>query len=58
MGSLAKSKSEARRLISQGGISIDGVATKDVDAIISRERLAEGVIIRKGKKVYHKFCID
>lgn len=58
MGSLAKSKSEARRLISQGGISIDDVATKDVDAIISRERLAEGVIIRKGKKVYHKFCID
>lgn len=52
---LAASKSEARRLIVQGGITLNGEKVENEGAIISPEDFAEGyVVIRKGKKIYHK----
>jgi len=51
---LAASKTEARRLIQQGGVSIDGEKVDALDARIAKNRLHEGIRIRKGKKVYHK----
>ena len=51
---LAKSRSEARRLVEQGGISIDGEKVEDVFAPVSVDALKGGIKIRKGKKVFHK----
>lgn len=57
LGNLAKSKSEARRLIEQGGINCNGEKVTDLTAAVSKEQLTDGVKIRKGKKIYHKFLI-
>ena len=55
-GSLAPSKGEARRLIQQGGISVDNDKVTDFAFSFSSDRFdGDGVIVRKGKKVYHRF---
>ncbi len=54
-GKLAPSKGEAKRLIQQGGIAVDDVKIERFDAVVAAEKLKEGVIIKKGKKVFHKF---
>ena len=51
---LCPSKSAARRLIQQGGVSLNGETASDENAMISRSQLKDGVKIRKGKKVYHR----
>lgn len=51
---LTASKSEARRLIQQGGVFIDNAKVKSIDCNITSEQLKNGVKIRKGKKIYHK----
>ena len=52
--SLAASKSEARRLIQQGGVSVDDVKITAIDHTITLDSLKAGVKIRKGKKIFHK----
>ncbi len=54
---LATSKGEARRLIQQGGVSVDGEKVEAFDLVISKDALKNGVKIRKGKKVYKKAVI-
>ena len=51
---LAKSKGEARRLVEQGGISVNGEKITDVLATVSKGDLTQGIKIKKGKKVFHK----
>ena len=52
---LAPSKGEARRLIQQGGVELAGERVSDVNAALTKEQLAEeGVVIKKGKKVFHR----
>ena len=51
---LITSKGEGRRLIEQGGVSVDGEKVTDVYLVLSKERLVEGVKIKKGKKVFQK----
>jgi len=51
---LTASKGEARRLIQQGGIAVDDVKITDIAAVVSKEVLLGGVIIKKGKKIFHK----
>lgn len=51
---LIPSKSEGRRLIQQGGVSVDGEKVTDIDTVITREQLSNGVKIKKGKKVFHR----
>ena len=48
---LVPSKSEARRNVQQGGVSVDDVKITDPNALIQIET---EVIIKKGKKVFHK----
>ena len=52
--SLCPSKSEARRLITQGGLTVDEEKITAIDRTFSADQLAAGLKIRKGKKVYHK----
>ena len=51
---LAPSKSEARRLIQQGGVVVDERKVENANETITAEALTAGVKIRKGKKVFHK----
>ena len=51
---LCASNGEARRLIQQGGVSVDGEKVTDIGTVISAEALKNGVKIKKGKKVFHK----
>ena len=51
---LTKSKSEARRLVQQGGVYVDDAKVDSISALVTKEQLQAGVKIRKGKKTYHK----
>ena len=51
---LAKSNGEARRLIQQGGVLIADEKVTDPAATVSKANLEAGVVIKKGKKVFHK----
>lgn len=46
------SKGEARRLIDQNGLSIDGKTIKDATMTINKEQLNNGLLFKKGKKNY------
>ena len=52
---LVPSKKEARRLIEQGGVEVDGEKIHDVAVTFTAEQLSgDGLMIKKGKKVYHR----
>ena len=57
LGGLAQSKGEARRLIDQGGISIDGEKVASVAATVSKDALATGIKLKKGKKIFRKYSL-
>lgn len=55
---LVPSKSEGRRLVTQGGVSVDDVKVTQPDAKVTKGDFAKGhIIIKKGKKVFHKVTI-
>lgn len=57
--SLAKSKGEARRLIEQGGITVDDERVMDIAEAVSKADFEKGhVLVKKGKKVFHKIVIE
>ena len=52
---LAPSKKEARRLVEQGGVTVNDQKVSDVNAAYTAGQLSgDGLMIRKGKKVFHK----
>ena len=52
---LCPSRGEARRLVQQGGVTIDDVKVASIDESLAHERFeGEGIIVRKGKKVFHR----
>ena len=55
---LVASKSEARRNVTQGGVSINGEKVTAIDHGITLEQLKEGVKIKKGKKTFHKAVLN
>ena len=57
LGGLIKSKGEGRRLIEQGGVTLDGEKVESIDVRVGTEELTAGVKVRKGKKVYHRFIL-
>lgn len=54
---MIKSNGEGRRLIQQGGVSVDDVKVTDVFATVSKDDVVNGIIIKKGKKVFRKFTL-
>ena len=56
-GKLAPSKGEAKRLIQQGGILVDDNKVTDFGATLDKDAFANDVIVKKGKKVYHRFTL-
>ena len=54
---LAASNGEARRLVVQGGVLVDGEKVAAPTASFTAEQLSKGIVIKKGKKVYHKVSL-
>ena len=54
---LCGSNREARQLVQQGGVLVDGEKVTDPKAVLTVDALNKGVVIKKGKKVYHKVVL-
>ena len=54
---LCGSNREARQLVQQGGVLVDGEKVTDPKTMLSEEALRAGLVIKKGKKVYHKVML-
>ena len=54
---LVPSKGEARRLIQQGGVAVNDVKAENFAQDYTAEQLKEGLIVKKGKKVFHRIIM-
>lgn len=55
---LVPSKSEARRAVEQGGVSVDGEKITDIRTVFQKEALAgEGIVLKRGKKNFRKVLV-
>ncbi len=55
---MVKTKSEGRRAIQQGGISVDGEKIIDIKYTVKKDDISEdGLLIKKGKKSFKKICL-
>ncbi len=57
-GELATSNGEARRLVQQGGVSVNDEKITDASFSVDRATFSDGVIVKKGKKVIVKFVVE
>ena len=57
LGKMVPSKSEGRRAIEQGGVTVDGVKITDVRATVTAEQLKAGILVKRGKKSFNKFVM-
>ena len=52
---LVPSRSEARRAVQQGGVTVDGEKVTDISASYTKDALSgDGVILKKGKKNFRR----
>ena len=51
---LVPSKSEARRAVEQGGVTVDGDKITDIKKLYAPEDMKDGIVVRRGKKSYKK----
>ena len=54
---LCASRGEAKKLIQQGGVSVEEEKVNDLGYKFSRNELKDGIKIKKGKKIYHKITV-
>ena len=54
---LVASRGEARRALEQGGVTADGEKVTDMKATFTKEQIANGVVLRRGKKSYKKVTL-
>ena len=54
---LTPSKREGRTLIQQGGVLLDGEKVTDPNASVLKDEIGDGVVIKKGKKTYHRYTV-
>ena len=54
---LAPSRSEARRNIQQGGVSVNGEKVTDIQATVAKEELVEGAVVKRSKKKFKKVVV-
>ena len=55
---LVPSKSEARRAVEQGGVTVEGEKVTDIKAIYTAEVLKNGIVVRRGKKAFKKVVLN
>ena len=54
---LAASRSEARRNVQQGGVTVDGEKVTDIATAYTREQLQTGLLVKRGKKNFKKVIV-
>ena len=54
---LVPSKSEARRAVEQGGVTVNDAKVTDIKAVYTAEALTEGLVVRRGKKAFKKVIL-
>ena len=54
---LATSKSDARRAVEQGGVTVDGEKVTSIDSTFARDMFIDGLIVKKGKKSFRKVVV-
>ena len=54
---LSPTRSDARRLVQQGGVSVNDEKITDFKLSYGRDELKDGLVIRKGKKVFHRVTL-
>ena len=54
---LVASRSEARRAVEQGGVTVDGEKISDIKTVYDSKALADGMVVRRGKKNYKKVIL-
>ena len=55
---LVPSKSEARRAVDQGGVTVEGEKVTDIKATYTAEVLKNGIVVRRGKKAFKKVVLN
>ena len=55
---LVPSKSEARRAVEQGGVTVEGEKVTDIKATYTAETLKNGIVVRRGKKAFKKVVLN
>jgi len=54
---LAPSKGEAKRLITGGGVMVADKKVEAFDETVAKEAFADGIVVKKGKKVFHRVVL-
>ena len=54
---LVPSKSEARRAVEQGGVTVDGEKVTDIKAAFEKSAFADGLLLKRGKKSFKKITL-
>jgi tyrosyl-tRNA synthetase len=55
---LEKSRSDARRDVKQGGVSVDGEKVAAIDKVFDKETLEKGILLQRGKKSYKRLRVE
>ena len=55
---LVPSRSEARRAVEQGGVSVDGEKGADIKKTYTPAEIGDGIVVRRGKKSYKKVVFE
>ena len=56
-GGMVPSRSEARRAVEQGGVTVNGEKETDIRRVYTVEELSRGLLVKRGKKTFRKFCL-
>ena len=54
---LTPSRSEARRAVEQGGVTVENDKVTDIKKLYTKEEIANGLVVRRGKKAYKKVTL-
>ncbi|MBO5109190.1 MAG: tyrosine--tRNA ligase [Clostridia bacterium] len=54
---MTPSKSEARRAVEQGGVTVDGEKVTNIKATFTKDAFANGLLVKRGKKNFLKFTV-
>ena len=57
-GGMVPSRSEARRAVEQGGVTVNGEKETDIRRAYTAEELSGGLLVKRGKKTFRKFCLS
>ena len=55
---LVPSRSEGRRAVEQGGVSVDGEKVTDIRTMLTKDQLSgDGIVLKRGKKNFRKVTV-